>query len=83
VSFCTPRAFVVSYTPDSGTKADVVGGPSRAKKRHYARGLTGNSRLKSSMLLDVLYAKLLGAPRQELIEFRLSGPDNLVLQYLY
>jgi len=27
---CAPRAFVVSYTSDSGTKADVVGGPSRA-----------------------------------------------------
>ena len=33
--------------------------------------------------LDVLDAKLLGPPRQEFIELRLGGPDNLVLQHLY
>jgi hypothetical protein len=32
---------------------------------------------------DVLDAKLLGPPRQEFIELRLGGPDNLVLQHLY
>ena len=33
--------------------------------------------------LYVLDAKLLGPPRQEFIELRLGGPDNLVLEYLY
>jgi hypothetical protein len=33
--------------------------------------------------LDVLDAKFLGPPRQEFVELRLGGPDNLVLQYLY
>jgi hypothetical protein len=32
---------------------------------------------------DVLNTKLLGAPRQEFIELRLGGPDDLVLQHLY
>src|SRR5262249_55013710 len=32
---------------------------------------------------DVLDAKLIRSARQEFIELRLSGPDNLVLQHLY
>jgi len=41
------------------------------------RGLTGGDGS------DVLDAKLLGPPRQEFVELRLGGPDNLVLQHLY
>jgi hypothetical protein len=33
--------------------------------------------------LDVLDAKLVGSARQEFVELRLGGPDNLVLQHLY
>ena len=33
--------------------------------------------------LDVLDEKSLGPPRQEFVELRLGGPDNLVLQHLY
>ena len=33
--------------------------------------------------LDVLDAKLVGPARQEFIELRLGGPDDLVLQHLY
>jgi hypothetical protein len=43
-------------------------------------GAQANRPLSSS---DVFDAELLGPPRQELIEFRLGGPDNLVLQHLY
>jgi len=32
---------------------------------------------------DILNAKLLRPPRQEFVELRLGGPDNLVLQHLY
>ena len=30
-------------------------------------------------LLDFLYEKLFGPPRQKLVEFRLGGLDNLIL----
>jgi hypothetical protein len=32
---------------------------------------------------DILNAKLLGAPRQQFIEFGLGGPDDLLLQHLH
>jgi hypothetical protein len=32
---------------------------------------------------DVLDAKLIGPARQEFVELRLRGPDNLVLQHFY
>jgi len=41
------------------------------------RGLTGGDGS------DGLDAKLIGPARQEFVELRLGGPDNLVLQYLY
>ena len=36
----------------------------------------------SAHALNALDAKLLGPPRQEFVELRLGGPDNLVLQHL-
>src|SRR5262249_44794057 len=33
--------------------------------------------------LDVLDTKLVRPPRQEFVELRLGGPDNLVLQHLF
>ena len=41
------------------------------------RGLTGGDGS------DVLDAKLFGPARQEFVELRLGGPDNLVLQHFY
>ena len=41
------------------------------------RGLTGGDGS------DVLDAKSLSSARQEFVELRLGGPDNLVLQHLY
>ena len=39
--------------------------------------------VKNIASLDILDAKLLGPARQEFVELRLGGPDNLVLQHLY
>jgi hypothetical protein len=38
---------------------------------------------RSLVSLGVLDAKLVGPARQEFIELRLGGSDNLVLQHLY
>jgi hypothetical protein len=50
---------------------EILGSPS---------GQAGRAR---SLSLDVLDANFVGPARQELIELRLGGPNNFVLQYLY
>src|SRR5215467_11662075 len=53
--------------------------------RAYRRGPEKTSARHQHLLLslDVLDAELVGPARQEFIELRLGGPDNLVLQHLY
>jgi len=43
---CTHK--IVRYAPDSGTIADITGGPSRAKLRHFARSFLASYSITSS-----------------------------------
>jgi hypothetical protein len=54
-------------------------------ERHHVgrwRGHDAVEQISCPSGLDLLDAKLLGPPRQEFVELRLGGPDNLVLQCL-
>jgi hypothetical protein len=63
----------------SGSFGDVRCDPPRL----IARRRLGRALRCRRAALHVLDAKLPGPPRQELVELRLRGPDNLVLEHLY
>jgi hypothetical protein len=75
---------------DSGPRSD---GPARAPRTSRAcpmglpaqqvRQLDEVHRRNFVDYLYVLDAKLLGPPRQEFVELRLGGLDDLVLQHIY
>jgi class 3 adenylate cyclase len=49
----------------------------------HGRWGLGVFRLSTEFGSEVFDVKLLGPPRQEFVELRLCGPDNLVLQHLH
>lgn len=73
--YCTPMLRVApSVAPKVGRC------PSRWMQRGYSTTPLGPTVTEP---LHVLDAKSPGPPRQEFIELRLGGPDDLVLQHLY
>ena len=54
-----------------------------SRRQLLANAAIAASRARHSQGSDILDAKLVGPPREEFVELRLGGPDNLVLQHFY